>query len=169
MWAPLQVELDKHKIPNFAIDLPGHGASLLPFSSSLNGDAQFVADTIAALALRGYDRLILVGHSYGGAVITQAAVLNSRIAHLFYICALCPALGETTSGANANLEGWVPHPPDGFGSKVVPDPASARYRHSVCRGCYQPTHPLCNDRTARAAWTPARARSFSEREWTPTR
>lgn len=123
MWAPLQVELDKHKIPNFAIDLPGHGASLLPFSSSLNGDAQFVADTIAALALRGYDRLILVGHSYGGAVITQAAVLNSRIAHLFYICALCPALGETTSGANANLEGWVPHPPDGFGSKVVPDPA----------------------------------------------
>ena len=76
-WAPLQAQLDERGIASMAIDLPGHGASLLPLGD-LHGDAAHVADVVSALDRR----VILVGHSYGGAVITEAAVASERVAHL---------------------------------------------------------------------------------------
>lgn len=61
---------------------------------------------------------ILVGHSYGGTVITEAGA-NPRVAGLVYVSAFAPDVGETTGGQYAQ----IPPPPefvidagqDGFG------------------------------------------------------
>lgn len=94
-WAALQAELDRRGIASIAIDLPGHGASTLPLGD-MHGDAQHVVDVVT-----GLDRpVVLVGHSYGGAVITEAAhrlaVANGpSIRHLVYLTAFCLDEGES--------------------------------------------------------------------------
>lgn len=94
-WAALQTELDRRGIASIAIDLPGHGASTLPLGD-LYGDAQHVADTVTKLNRP----TVLVGHSYGGAVITEAAHRISQngkpsITHLVYLTAFCLDEGES--------------------------------------------------------------------------
>ncbi|MBY5987807.1 MULTISPECIES: alpha/beta fold hydrolase [Roseovarius] len=80
-----------------------------------------LADDVAATD-RILDRqdgpAILVGHSYGGTVITEAGI-NPKVAGLVYVSALAPDVGETTGGQFAD----IPAPPefiietgdDGFG------------------------------------------------------
>src|SRR5271163_2655756 len=45
---------------------------------------------------------ILVGHSYGGAVITGAGI-DARVAGLVYICALAPDADETSQTQQSNF------------------------------------------------------------------
>lgn len=94
-WAALQAELDRRAIPSLAVDLPGHGASTLPLAD-LYGDAQHVADVVAVQSRP----VVLVGHSYGGAVITEAAariaiVGTGPVQHLIYLCAFALDDGES--------------------------------------------------------------------------
>ena len=89
-WAKLQSELDSRGIPSLAVDLPGHGASVQPLGD-LHGDAALINGL-----LRRLDRpVVLVGHSYGGAVITQAAAGAGNVAHLVYLTAFVLDEGET--------------------------------------------------------------------------
>lgn len=91
-WARLQCALDRLGLASHTIDLPGHGASPLPLGD-LAGDAESVAAAARAL---GPD-VVLVGHSYGGAVITGAAALT-EVAHLVYIAAFALDDGESVNG-----------------------------------------------------------------------
>ncbi len=73
---------------------------------SLDGD---VAATKRALA--GQDGpAILVGHSYGGAVITQAGN-DSKVAGLVYITAFAPDKGESVASLIKNPPPGAPVPP----------------------------------------------------------
>jgi pimeloyl-ACP methyl ester carboxylesterase len=83
----------------------------------LTSDAQYVADYLQTI--RG--PIVLVGHSYGGAVITNAAAGLARVKALVYVDAAAPAPGETngqlsgsrsvlTTGSPATLYKTVPHP-----------------------------------------------------------
>ncbi len=110
-WAPLQAQLDERGIASMAIDLPGHGASLLPLGD-LHGDAAHVADVVSALDRR----VILVGHSYGGAVITEAAVASEWVAHLVYLTAFALDTGESV----LSLLGSLPLAPVGLSAAMVP-------------------------------------------------
>jgi pimeloyl-ACP methyl ester carboxylesterase len=75
------------------VDLPGHGADPGPLLD-LHGDAARVREILDAL--RG--RAVLVGHSYGGAVITEAGA-HPAVSHLVYVCALALDRGETCVSA----------------------------------------------------------------------
>ena len=62
--------------------------------------------------------VVLVGHSYGGAVITEAGI-HSKVARLVYIAAFAPAEGESVNSLIANPPPGAPVPPilppkDGF-------------------------------------------------------
>jgi pimeloyl-ACP methyl ester carboxylesterase len=96
-WATLQAELDRRGIPSYAVDLPGHGLSTLPLGD-LHGDAEHVSAVIAGID----DEVVLVGHSYGGAVITQATgsdrTVADRVVHLVYITAFALDDGESVWG-----------------------------------------------------------------------
>ena len=93
-FSALQAELDRRGVPSLAIDLPGHGASTLPLSD-MHGDAQRVVDTLAALRTRGIENVVLAGHSYGGAVISQVASTDASVSHLVYIAAFAPDTGQS--------------------------------------------------------------------------
>ena len=92
-WAPLQQALDQLGIPSHAIDLPGHGISPLPLGD-LHSDAAAVVEALDTLP----SDTLLIGHSYGGAVISQAAAHSDRIAHLMFIAAFALKAGESVNG-----------------------------------------------------------------------
>ena len=102
-WAALQNELDALGIASLAVDLPGHGASTLPLGD-MYGDAQHVVD----VAIKIGGPVVLVGHSYGGGVITEAAhrlgtYPHVQIRHLVYLTAFCVDEGESVGGLAAAL------------------------------------------------------------------
>lgn len=69
---------------------------------NLDTDAESVKDFLATLT----GPIVLVGHSYGGSVITNAAAGNPNVKALVYIDAAAPDVGETTaslSGADSVL------------------------------------------------------------------
>jgi pimeloyl-ACP methyl ester carboxylesterase len=70
-FSDLQCHLDRHGVASYALDLPGHGTSTEP-PTDLFGDADHVATVIESIAARHRQRVVLVGHSYGGAVISDA-------------------------------------------------------------------------------------------------
>lgn len=93
-FAALQDALDRRGVPSLAVDLPGHGASTLPLGD-LQGDARHVVDVLTVLDERRPGPLpVLVGHSYGGAVITEAAA-HSPVHHLVYLAAFALDAGES--------------------------------------------------------------------------
>src|SRR5438132_10381075 len=79
-----------------AVDLPGHGDDAGPFAD-LHGDA----DRVRAVLDEAGDGAVLVGHSYGGAVVTEAGQ-HPAVAHVVYLCAL--ALDEGESCATAAVD-----------------------------------------------------------------
>ncbi|MBV9358418.1 MAG: alpha/beta hydrolase [Chloroflexi bacterium] len=57
----------------------------------LTSDSAYIASVLTALP----GPIVLVGHSYGGAVITSAATGNTNVRALVYIAAFIPDAGET--------------------------------------------------------------------------
>src|SRR6202012_2004286 len=82
-----------------AVDLPGHGDDDGPFGD-LHSDTACVHQTLDQLN----GDMGLVGHSYGGAVITGAGI-HPAVQHLVYIAAFALEEGEScTSAATAEVE-----------------------------------------------------------------
>jgi pimeloyl-ACP methyl ester carboxylesterase len=103
-WAALQAELDRRGLASYAPDLPGHGASALPLGD-LHGDAQHVADVVDRLVARNGTDVVLAGHSYGGAVISEVAnrVGDRAIHHLVYVAAFALDDGESLRAFTASV------------------------------------------------------------------
>ncbi|MCO1597046.1 alpha/beta hydrolase [Micromonospora sp. RHAY321] len=68
---------------------------------SVAGDASYVRDVMRGIG----GPVILVGHSYGGMVITQAAADESSVRALVYVNALCPDTGESALSLSAKFPG----------------------------------------------------------------
>ncbi|MCP2329510.1 pimeloyl-ACP methyl ester carboxylesterase [Hamadaea flava] len=64
---------------------------------ALAGDAEYLAAVLASIT----GPIILVGHSYGGAVITNAATGNLNVKALVYIAAFAPDEGESAFALSA--------------------------------------------------------------------
>ena len=64
--------------------------------------------------------VVLVGHSYGGAVITKAAVGATNVKALVYVAAFAPDAGE-------NLQSLLEQYPSKIGAALVPDAAGFLY------------------------------------------
>jgi len=81
-WAPVLAGLDEVGVPAVAVELAG---------PDLHADA----DAVRA-ALDELQDVVLVGHSYGGAVITDAGT-HPSVAHLVYVAAFAPDADEAVS------------------------------------------------------------------------
>lgn len=91
-WDEMVKELDSRGASWRTVDLPSSQIDVEP-KSDLDVDAQVVAD-----AANGVDgSVMLVGHSYAGTVITQAAPSVRRLHSLFYIAATVPDIGQSHS------------------------------------------------------------------------
>jgi pimeloyl-ACP methyl ester carboxylesterase len=68
---------------------------------NLKGDAATIADLVETIP----GPVILVGHSYGGAVITNAAYGSHKVKALVYVNAFAPAKGESALGLDSRQPG----------------------------------------------------------------
>ncbi len=91
-WEKVQQLLSNAGIPSFAVELP------------FTGFIDDVAEVEATIAHVGAPS-VLLGHSYGGKVISQAAEGKSEITNLIYLCAFLLREGESFAGT-----GQEPHP-----------------------------------------------------------
>jgi pimeloyl-ACP methyl ester carboxylesterase len=85
------LEAEGHSV--IAPDLPGHGEDKTPTATVTLG--RYV-DRVCELAIAQTEPVLLLGHSMGGPVITQAAEkCPDAISALVYLCAFLPRNGES--------------------------------------------------------------------------
>jgi len=95
-WERVIGPLSDTGIEVVALDLPGHGDHPGP-QGDLHTDAASVRAVLDSIGAP----VVLLGHSYGGAVITEAGA-HPAVAHLVYLCALAIDAGETCATAGSN-------------------------------------------------------------------
>jgi len=100
--------------------LEAEGFTVTAVQNPLKSLSEDVATTKRLLDAQKGD-VVLVGHSYGGAVITEAAAGNSKVKALVYVAAFAPDAGETLGALGERF----PAPP--LGTAVVPDSAGFLY------------------------------------------
>jgi pimeloyl-ACP methyl ester carboxylesterase len=88
----LRTALDACGIDTVAPDRPGHGTNHSPL-----GDAVVDAAALSGVLDATPGPKVLVGHSYGGAVIGQAAAGRSDVTHLVFLAAFVLEAGETVN------------------------------------------------------------------------
>ena len=93
-WNDVISQLQAAGIPVQAIPNPLRGIA---------ADAAYVASQITQTP----GPVLAVGHSYGGAVITNAAAMTSNVVGLVYVAAFAPDEGETLGGIEADSKDSV--------------------------------------------------------------
>ena len=132
-WYRIAARLEAAGHTVFAPDMPGHGTDRTPIED-------VTMDTIVA-KIGGYidaakEPVILAGHSYGGAVITQIAErYAAKVSRLVYVAAFLLQNGQSTFDAAADddsaLNGKVVFAPDG--KTATADPSI--YREAFYANC----------------------------------
>jgi pimeloyl-ACP methyl ester carboxylesterase len=95
----------------YTVDAPPNPLQSLPY------DSAYLADFLHSIS----GPIILVGHSYGGAVITNAATGDSQVKALVYVDAFAPAQGQTLAQLLAAYPGSCAVPAN---LTVVPFPGA---------------------------------------------
>lgn len=89
--------------------LVSHGYKVVAAANplrSLKGDSEFVANLLASIK----GPIVLVGHSYAGSVISNAATGNANVKALVYIDGFAPDSGETASSLSSQFPGGTLEP-----------------------------------------------------------
>ena len=121
-WQPLGAVLDDRGLAHDALDLPS--------SSGLDASVDMNTD-VMALRRFCHDRgpVVLVAHSYAGAVVAEAAPKIDGLAGIVYLAALLPRVGQTASdvtrayGVRSALDATIRRDDEGF-LLLDPEPAS---------------------------------------------
>lgn len=91
-WNGVITRLQQHGLTTVAVANP---------LRTLAGDAAYVRDVITSIA----GAVILVGHSYGGLVITEAAADNDAVVGLVYVSAFVPDTRQSALELSASEPG----------------------------------------------------------------
>ncbi len=124
----------------------------------LTSDAADVADVLKTIS----GPIVLVGHSYGGSVITNAAAGNANVKQLVYVDAAAPAVGETTAQLSGDTSALGAAPDTLFDQ--VPYPGAAPgdtdlyLKEQVFLESFGPDLPT---QTAQTLWSSQRPASTS--------
>ena len=117
----------------------------------LTYDSAYLADFLHSIS----GPIVLVGHSYGGDVITNAATGDTQVKALVYVDAFAPAQGQTLAQLLAAIPGSCAAPSN---LTVVPFPGAPA-------GAATPTSPRAR---SRRAW-PTGCPPARPGPWPPTR
>ena len=132
-WDKLVPELEAHGHTVLTLDLPGHE---LPDGAPATTTLEDYGHAVAALANAQSEQVVLVGHSMGGGVISQAPSYSTNIAGLIYLAAFVLQHGDsiaTLAGASEvdELSDHVDMAPDG-GRTVIQDGAGSIVFYEDC-------------------------------------
>lgn len=105
--------------------------------------------------------VVLVGHSYGGAVITTAAVGATNVRALVYVAAFAPDAGD-------DLQGLLEKYPSKIGTALVPDAAGFLYiDRSRFKEVFAADVPERNLSIMSASQKPVSAQTFGQKYEAP--
>src|SRR4051794_40541142 len=107
-WAAVTASLQR---AGYSVDIPPDPLR------GVASDAQYLRDYLATLT----GPLVLVGHSYGGMVITSAATGNADVRALVYVNAYVPQAGDTVEQLTAAQPGSELHPDTAISAVPVHD------------------------------------------------
>jgi pimeloyl-ACP methyl ester carboxylesterase len=121
-WSKVVDGLAAQGVAALAIDLPRFDPSC-ETSLGLKRDAEAVREILRECS----GRVVLCGHSYGGAVITEAVTPEAPASHLVYLAALVPDIDEGLADCIPNLtEAAIFHAmTPGDGDSLLIDPTKA--------------------------------------------
>jgi pimeloyl-ACP methyl ester carboxylesterase len=92
-WFKIVPRLERRGHKVIARDLPGHGRDRMQLSEIT---FECLVDSVCAIVDEQAEPVILVGHSWGGGIITQAAEHRSdRIGALVYLAGVLPKNGQS--------------------------------------------------------------------------
>ncbi len=136
-WERVVPGLAERGLEVIAVDLPGHCVAEYDATATftdLHGDAAKVAEVLDAVG----GPALLVGHSYGGAVITEAGD-HPAVEHLVFLAALPLESDESCADAAVNEAAaagidWQGRPSLGDGLIVAPD-ETVRLRPEIATQC----------------------------------
>jgi len=115
-WHRMSEPLAGLGLGTMALEIPSCVAPPVAPAESM-GDMHADADAVRAALDEEDEQIMLVGHSYGGMVITDAAAGHENVEHLVYVTSVMPELGETLAGFGAGREPgpWMdPNPEEGM-------------------------------------------------------
>lgn len=98
-WDALLPELEAVGFTTRTVDLPSSGDA----AAGLYADAAVVKQSLADNPAP----TMVVGHSYGGLVVSQAAAGATNVAAVVYVCAFQMDVGEALGDAFAELPPWI--------------------------------------------------------------
>ncbi len=146
--------------------LQGDGYVVRAIANPLRGltsDSASVADFLRTI----HGPIVLVGHSYGGAVISNAAAGNPNVLELVYVDAAAPAVGETTAQLSGKTSALSADPDTLYDSVPYPNaPAgdtSLYLKETVFRQSFAPDLPMPTAQRLWASQRPATTSAFMTR------
>jgi pimeloyl-ACP methyl ester carboxylesterase len=99
-WSAFEPELRNRGIPVQALELTSHGPEAAAVGD-LRSDVELLRRAVQAVD----GPVVLLGHSYGGLVVTEGAEGLDNVTELIYLSAFLPGLGDSmvklTGGGNA--------------------------------------------------------------------
>lgn len=135
-WDGVIARLKQRGVEATAIDMPSREAG-----HTLADDEQAVRQALEGLE----SPVILVGHSYSGAVITAASAGNRAVDHLVYVAAVLPTEGQSVSSAlQDEVQAEVPAPanPEDDWDGIAPDAARAGLYNDATDEQFDSVRPL---------------------------
>jgi pimeloyl-ACP methyl ester carboxylesterase len=134
-------------------------------------DSAYLADFLAQPALDGQP-VVLVGHSYGGFAITNAATGNPNVKGLVYDDAFIPAQGDTLAGLSSAKPGSCLLAGNPFNTAPYPDPpvtgdVDLYVKASVFPGCFANGLPLAQAAVLAATQRPLPYSALTESSGPP--
>jgi pimeloyl-ACP methyl ester carboxylesterase len=146
-WEPLADALGG--VPIQTLELPSAGNDPVA-RGDLYADAAVVRSALSAIS----GPTVVLGHSYGGAVITEAVTADSDVAHLIYLCAFLLDGGESVLGTvGGTPPPWwdvrgdhvlVHAPADVFYNDVAPELTAQSVARVVAQSLAAFQQPLTN-------------------------
>lgn len=129
---------------------------------SLGYDSAYLRSILSTI----HGPVVLAGHSYGGSVLTQAAVGDKQVKALVYIAAFAPDKGESVNSLGAKFpatelsSSWVrtPYPLPGGGTGVELSVRADKFRDALAADAPQ----VITD-VAAAAQRPSAANIFTDK------
>lgn len=143
-------------------DLERDGYPVVAAANPLRGIASDAA-YVSALVRATKGPVILVGHSYGGAVISQAAAAANNVSGLVFVSAFSPDVGETLNGLGAKFPGAALGP--ALSTSPLPDGGVDLYvRQDQFAKVFAPDVPLAAAKLAAVEQRPIAAAAFDEKQ-----
>jgi pimeloyl-ACP methyl ester carboxylesterase len=132
-WAPAARLLSERGIASTAVALPSCGEAGTAPTGAGPGLADDVAAARAAIDAAAPEPVIVVAHSYGGMVVSEAAAGHPGVAGLAYISSFLPEPGQSLAdvGPGPNPDPVPTRTHDDGSVSVIDDDLVPRFLHDV--------------------------------------